>query len=1149
MFYKAMKFIVIFVVFFYATTLYASPVHEQRATRIAQNWYAHLAPEHIGDYSIANVIPTIYNGQVTLYAINFAQGGFVIISADDATIPIIGYSYSSEIPRDITHPAVKAELERYSKEIDDAITNRLSNSETIGQWQDILNNRFSDYNRTRDVSPLLSTTWNQSTYYNQLCPNDTRGPDNHAYAGCVAASMAQVMKYHNYPAQGTGSHSYEDGINTDGDGEEIPNSDYGTQSVNFGATTYNWASMPDNLTGYDSDVATLLYHCGVSVNMNYGPQGSSASTSLMASSLEEYFGYASTAQYTQKSGYTDASWRSLLISELDASRPMPYRGSGSGGHAFICDGYQGTDYFHFNWGWGGYYDGYFYLDDLTPGSHAYTNSQAAIVGVTPAGSAPDFRVLSPNGGESWTENSNHAINWFASNQTTVEIEYTTNSGGSWTTITSSTSDDGAYAWTLPNVSAALQYCKVRVTSTTDNAVTDESDGFFTIENFTCTDPYESNDTPETAYTITPGDYDACIDPVNDEDWYAFTANAADTIILSSVAINGSELDDKAWLYGPSGSQVASDDDSNGSLHPKLTYIAQETGTYKARWAYYSNNPAAADRDDSEKENQLRSTNFGEYRLTLEVQQGPNQGFICADVTDIPENECEALIALYDSAGGDSWDTNTNWKSGTVCNDWHGVTVSGGHVTTLDLGSNSLSGSIPPEIGNLTSLTYLYLYSNELSGSIPTEIGNLTSLTSLNLLGNSLSGSIPPEIGNLTSLTYLNLYSNSLSGSIPPEIGNLTSLTSLYLSSNSLSGSIPPEIGNLTSLTWLVLPNNSLSGSIPPEIGNLTSLTYLYLGYNMLTASDTALLTFLSDKDSDWDQTQTVPPVNVSAAASARTTDVTVSWTVIPYTGDGGHYRILHSETSGGPYTSANGDTTADKSASSYEVTGLNDGTTYYFVVQTFTPAHGNQHNDLTSPISEEATFGSPPTPSSYDADISSGWNMLGLPLTVDDPSYGTLFPNAMANTFYGFSGSYQSATEFEDGIGYWLRFNSAETVTLTGVPVTSLTIDLDSGWNMISGPFCDVPLGSIQDTGDIIIANTLYEFSGSYQAATSVEKGKGYWIRARESGQIGLDCSSPTEAIFGQDAPNPVDQILSWAGMITFEDQAGQTQTLYLSEE
>jgi hypothetical protein len=171
-----------------------------------------------------------------------------------------------------------------------------------------------------------------------------------------------------------------------------------------------------------------------------------------------------------------------------------------------------------------------------------------------------------------------------------------------------------------------------------------------------------------------------------------------------------------------------------------------------------------------------------------------------------------------------------------------------NLTLLYLHNNSLSGSIPTEIGNLTNLTQLRLHHNSLSGSIPTEIGNLTNLTLLYLYNNSLSGSIPTEIGNLTNLTLLYLYSNSLSGSIPTEIGNLTNLTQLRLHDNSLSGSIPTEIGNLTNLTLLYLYDNSLSGSIPTEIGNLTNLTQLRLHNNSLSGVESGALQLLAADD-------------------------------------------------------------------------------------------------------------------------------------------------------------------------------------------------------------------------------------------------------------------------------------------------------------
>jgi Leucine-rich repeat (LRR) protein len=142
-----------------------------------------------------------------------------------------------------------------------------------------------------------------------------------------------------------------------------------------------------------------------------------------------------------------------------------------------------------------------------------------------------------------------------------------------------------------------------------------------------------------------------------------------------------------------------------------------------------------------------------------------------------------------------------------------------NTTNLSLGGDSLSGEIPPEIGNLINLTRLYLYDNQLTGEIPPEIGNLTNLERLFLYENQLSGSIPQDIGNLTNLTYLMLYSNELTGEIPSEIGNLTNLTRLYLNNNQLTGEIPSEIGNLTNLTHLDLRENQLTGIIPDEICN------------------------------------------------------------------------------------------------------------------------------------------------------------------------------------------------------------------------------------------------------------------------------------------------------------------------------------------
>jgi Leucine-rich repeat (LRR) protein len=267
------------------------------------------------------------------------------------------------------------------------------------------------------------------------------------------------------------------------------------------------------------------------------------------------------------------------------------------------------------------------------------------------------------------------------------------------------------------------------------------------------------------------------------------------------------------------------------------------------------------------------------RTLLIVQANPRAqatDFDCTTVAEIPQLECEALVALYNATDGPNWMFNTGWLVTNSPCGWAGLTCADAQVTQLSLSWNRLSGAIPPEIGNLMALQSLNLGTNLGITSIPPEIGNLSHLQSLSLGVNSLthlpteignltalqslwlgynrltelpSGignlanlttltlynnqltSLPPEIGNLTNLTSLPLYNNQLT-SLPSEIGNLTNLTSLSLYNNQLT-SLPSEIGSLTNLTWLSLYNNQLT-SLPSEIGNLTSLTSLSLYNNQLT---------------------------------------------------------------------------------------------------------------------------------------------------------------------------------------------------------------------------------------------------------------------------------------------------------------------------
>jgi len=288
---------------------------------------------------------------------------FVIVSADDRVTPIIGYSTENAFGQTTMPENVFGWLKAYDDEVGTAISRHMDATDEIqSEWSNLLNgNGLEPLSRT-SVSPLLLTMWDQTEPYNNLCPSTSGGPGNHSFAGCVATAMAQVMNYWEHPVKGTGNHSYN-----------CPN--FGNLSANFATTTYDWDHMKNSYSmGYTSTeataVATLMYHCGVSVDMAYGVgnAGSAAYTSDVANALKTYFNYATTTQYYSKSSYNDTQWINMLKTELDNGRPVIYTGQSSdGGHSFVCDGYNENNQFHFNWGWSGYCNGYYAIGALNPG--------------------------------------------------------------------------------------------------------------------------------------------------------------------------------------------------------------------------------------------------------------------------------------------------------------------------------------------------------------------------------------------------------------------------------------------------------------------------------------------------------------------------------------------------------------------------------------------------------------------------------------------------------------------------------------------------------------------------------------------------------------------------------------------------------------
>lgn len=259
-------------------------------------------------------------------------------------------------------------------------------------------------------------------------------------------------------------------------------------------------------------------------------------------------------------------------------------------------------------------------------------------------------------------------------------------------------------------------------------------------------------------------------------------------------------------------------------------------------------------------------NDGSYEQGLFEKKAPEGGFQAGHVYDLSvesnefdkiiQQEREALIALYKATGGENWKDNTNWCSDKPLDEWYGVSYWDGHVRSLNLWVNNLTGQIPKELEILTGIENMYLGDNKLEGSIPECIGNLHSLKNLDLANNLLSGEIPSFIGNLSVLENLNLGSNRLEGSIPESIGNLSHLYFLNLMGNNLTGNLPATMSKLANLQYVDLCKNRLSGVIPDEVLNCD--WWGRLGYeNIIYQQPGYKLTFPLYESSDYSMDGTV----------------------------------------------------------------------------------------------------------------------------------------------------------------------------------------------------------------------------------------------------------------------------------------------------
>ena len=354
----------------------AAHVTENDAKMVAKN-FCHM--KHMKSSKMSLVYTS--GNSVPLFYVFGCKDGYVLVSSDDRVQPILGYSSEGRpflVPKKsdtVTGSNFWGLMNTYNSVIQMVIDKNLpSTIEITNKWEE-LEHGHTTKSPMVVVAPLLTTLWGQDWPYNSACPIDISGPGGHVYAGCVAAAMAQIMKFWNYPYQGLDIYGYT-------------SPPYPYTGANFGTTTYNWGNMPNSTTIINADISTLIYQCAVSCRSMWGP----TSTGVLVTQGEDpmtrafinYFKFAfSTLQYIEKVNYTSAQWDNLLQTELQAGRPVYYRGDGSFSHAWVCDGVDASTMYHFNFGWSGLYNGYYSLLNITPGGQNLTNNQNAIIGIKP----------------------------------------------------------------------------------------------------------------------------------------------------------------------------------------------------------------------------------------------------------------------------------------------------------------------------------------------------------------------------------------------------------------------------------------------------------------------------------------------------------------------------------------------------------------------------------------------------------------------------------------------------------------------------------------------------------------------------------------------------------------------------------------------
>ncbi|MBR4787156.1 MAG: C10 family peptidase [Bacteroidales bacterium] len=323
------------------------------------------------------------NGEDTVMLITNFNKGFMVLAADDAVSPVLAYSLDESMDLADMAPAARAWLDQYAQEI--ALVRSNPERSVHPDWNVLKNGIAVKGDSNEIVSPLLTAKWNQTKYYNKYSPVEDSVPSAYGHRtpnGCVAVAMAMIMYYYRYPMHGYGSHTNH--------------TDYGDFYVNFSQQHYCYEAMEDALSSPNDEVAKLIFHCATSVDMMYGATGSGAYSFNVPDAMKTYFGYSPNTSIVSRYSYSSSQWKQMLKTELNNGRPVYYSGhSSDGGHAFVCDGYDANNLFHFNFGWGGSSNGYYTLSSSESPSAVggFYHSQQIVVNCYPGDSDYPYYCL------------------------------------------------------------------------------------------------------------------------------------------------------------------------------------------------------------------------------------------------------------------------------------------------------------------------------------------------------------------------------------------------------------------------------------------------------------------------------------------------------------------------------------------------------------------------------------------------------------------------------------------------------------------------------------------------------------------------------------------------------------------------------------